>query len=77
VTGRSIVNWIGLVARLYVLCVVAFYAASAAMFVAVAGEASLTRDVLWGIFVLDAAVSIPIALACSLIPVYFAHSTES
>ncbi len=75
-TRSSIANWIGLVARLYALCLVAFYASSVAIIVAIKAETFLTRDVLWDVFVLDAAISAPIALVCSLIPVYFAHGAE-
>jgi hypothetical protein len=47
-----------------------------AIIVAIKAETFLTRDVLWDVFVLDAAISAPIALVCSLIPVYFAHGAE-
>lgn len=75
-TARSLVNWIGLVARLYVLTVVVFYSSNIATILAIRGFAPLTWDVLREIFVRDAVASIPIALGCSLIVVYFARSSR-
>jgi hypothetical protein len=72
-TMRRVLLWIGVVAQLYVLTVVMFYSSNIATIIAIRGYAPLTWDVMREIFIRDAIVSIPIAIACSFIVVYVAR----
>ena len=72
-TTRRVLLWLGIVAQLYVLTIVMFYASNIATIIALRGYSPLTWDVMRQIFVRDAIVSIPIAIVCSFIVVYVAR----
>jgi hypothetical protein len=73
-TMRRALLWLGIFAQLYVLIVVVFFGSNLAAIIAIRGYAPLTWDVTRALFIRDALVSVPMAIAATFVVVRVARS---